>query len=118
MYELFNIPAHTSCRNCGECCGVIPANDAEIEAIRAYLVKHPDIRALAIRQSGRLLDCPFRDNYKHRCAIYPIRPMVCRLCGVSKGMHCAHGNSMEIDGRRFLNDHSLNRISLLNNLQW
>ena len=24
MYELMNIPPHTGCQNCGECCGVIP----------------------------------------------------------------------------------------------
>lgn len=32
-----------------------------------------------------------------KCAIYSVRPMVCRLFGVAKGMTCSHGNSAEID---------------------
>lgn len=118
MYALLNIPAHKTCTNCGECCGAIPANDAEIQAIRNYLDKHPDIRALAVRQSGRVLDCPFRDKEKRRCSIYPVRPMICRLCGVSQGMQCKYGNSMEIDGYRFLTAHSLDEVTLLNYENW
>lgn len=118
MYALLNIPTHKTCKNCGECCGVIPANDAEIQEIRNYLEKHPDIRALAIEQSGRALSCPFRDEEKRRCVIYPVRPMICRLCGISHGMKCAHGNSMEIDGYQFLTAHSLNEVTLLNITDW
>lgn len=27
------IPAHTNCRNCGKCCGVIPVTDDELDAV-------------------------------------------------------------------------------------
>ena len=118
MYEMLNIPSHKGCVNCGECCGVIPANAAELAAIQKYLDSHPDVRALAVRQSGRLLDCPFRDEELRKCAIYPVRPMVCRLCGVTSGMQCPHGNSAEIDGNRFLENHGLNGVVLLNAEIW
>lgn len=51
MNVLLNIPTHKNCTNCGECCGVIPANKAEVQEIREYLLKHEDVRKLAIRQS-------------------------------------------------------------------
>lgn len=45
------IPAHTNCRNCGKCCGVIPVTDDELTSIRSYQKRrktprfsHGDIR--------------------------------------------------------------------------
>lgn len=35
--NLSQIPAHTNCRNCGKCCGVIPVTDDELTSIRSYL---------------------------------------------------------------------------------
>ena len=118
MYALLNIPAHMTCRNCGECCGVIPANAAEIAAIREYLDEHPDVRALAVKQSGNLTNCPFRNDKKRRCSIYPVRPMICRLCGVSIGKKCKYGNSVEINGYKFLTGHDIDKCVLLNLHDW
>lgn len=118
MNVLLNIPAHTNCTNCGECCGMIPATKAEIKQIRDYLRKHEDVRELAIRQSHRALSCPFRDEQKRKCAIYPVRPLICRLMGVSAGMKCVNGNSAEIDGYSYLREHSLDKVSLLNHEDW
>ena len=37
------IPNHTNCRNCGCCCGIIPANAEEVAVIREYLIAHPGV---------------------------------------------------------------------------
>lgn len=119
MYALLNIPAHTNCKNCGDCCGVIPANTAEMLAIREYLKDHPEAQRLAIAQSNWLEQCPFRDTGAKKCAIYPVRPLICRLYGVTGGiMQCPHGNTATIDGYRFLTGHSMEDIQVLNQTDW
>jgi len=102
MYEVFNLPSHKTCKNCGACCGLIPVSLVELAEIRKYLSEHPNARELAVRQSGRPLECPFRDEENRSCAIYPVRPIPCRLCGISIGMQCQYGNSMNIDGLQFM----------------
>lgn len=108
---MLNIPEHKNCANCGECCGLIPATSEEIVAIRKYLDKHSDINP---RKGG--IDCPFRNNEAKRCDIYPVRPVVCRLMGVCKGMECPHGNTCEIDGNLFLKHRDVGM--LLNFIKW
>lgn len=70
------------CSNCGECCSnYLPVSQKEIEAIRRF-IQNKKIREqrLMLPLSGRLLDltCPFRDNSEKKCAIYPVRPAICR----------------------------------------
>jgi len=117
MNMLLNIPAHTSCINCGECCGVIPASPEEIAEIRSFLSRRPDAYALGITQSGAV-DCPFRAKKDKHCMIYPARPMICRLMGVTKGMTCKHGNSENIDGGKFMKNHSIETVEILNFVDW
>ena len=116
MYALINLPRH-NCRNCGECCTVIPANTAEITEIRGYLDKHPDIRVRAIKRAHRGT-CPFRDKKGRRCLIYPVRPMICRLCGVAAGCLCRYGNTAAIDGYKYLTQHGLEDVQALNVIDW
>lgn len=93
----YSIPAHVNCINCGLCCGLIPATVGEVRTIRDFLDLHPEARELATRQSKNMLHCPFRDDTKQSCSVYPVRPLVCRLMGVCKGMQCANGNTIEMD---------------------
>ena len=91
----YNIPKH-DCKNCGECCGVIPCTPSELSQIQNYVKKNkikPKIQTN--------MTCPFRNNKDHKCNIYPVRPMMCRLMGVVIGMTCKHGNSHQIDGSKF-----------------
>lgn len=108
MNNLLNIPAHTKCTNCGQCCGVIPATEAEIEEIKRYIKEH-DIKA---RKQG--ITCPFRNEKEKKCDIYPARPVICRLMGVTKGMHCPNGNTAEIDGTKFIGRKEM----ILNFIDW
>ena len=96
--SIFNIPAHKNCINCGECCGIIPASITEVNTIRNYIQLNG---IKPIKQKNKSI-CPFRDNKAKKCLIYPVRPTICRLMGVTKGMHCPNGNTCEIEGERFL----------------
>lgn len=113
MFE--NIPIHKNCINCGGCCGVIPATQAEINSIRKYLEDKPEIKVKANKNRHKFLDCSFRDDEAKKCLIYPVRPVICRLFGVTSGMKCPQGNSAEIDGMKFIQDKS---AKLLNRIIW
>ena len=116
MNALLFIPEHSNCRNCGSCCGLIPADDREIKAIRTWLAKNPDVYPLIGPDSGII--CPFRDDKQARCLIYRVRPLICRLYGVISGMECQHGNSAAIDPTPFKDGYPRGHVSLLNFIQW
>jgi hypothetical protein len=102
MNALLNIPEHTGCKNCGECCGVIPASTKEIREIAEYLQFHPEARKHAVAHANQIT-CPFRDEQKKKCLVYPVRPIICRMFGVCEGpMQCPNGNSAQIDGMIFM----------------
>jgi Fe-S-cluster containining protein len=113
-----HIPAHTTCRNCGQCCGVIPASKAELTAIQQFVKDHPHIKQRLASVGDEPLQCPFRDSEAEKCLIYPVRPVVCRLMGVCNGMKCEHGNSADIDGSVFLQGGNLDDYIILNTINW
>lgn len=115
MYTMLNIPDH-NCRNCGECCGPVPASKKEIKNIRQYLKSNPHIFSkLGKRKS---LTCIFRDEQGKKCLIYPVRPLTCRLMGVAEKLDCIHGNTANIDGRKFFSDVFTEKPQLLNTVRW
>lgn len=120
MKSLFNIPEHKNCKNCGECCGLIPATMAEVFEIKKFLKENKKLRGKIRNKKTALLDCPFRNEEEKKCDIYEVRPMICRLFGVIKSdfMKCPHGNTHEIDGNKFLKLHSLKTAQLLNRIKW
>jgi|GEM_PF-3128064 len=114
MNAFLNIPAHKNCNNCGDCCGVIPATTKEIELIKKHLRDNPNIKPV----NENSIECPFRDIKIKRCLIYPVRPLVCRLMGVVKGMECQNGNSAEINGSKFVIAMEPSDIKYLNDINW
>ena len=114
MYaNVLNIPEHVTCRNCGCCCGIIPVNSKELTTIKEYIAEH---KPALIKQKNPI-NCPFLD-VDNMCAIYPVRPMICRLMGVARGCNCKCGNSANIDGKKFLKDHDKQDIYILNTIDW
>ena len=93
----YNIPAHTRCINCGECCGPFPISISDYQRIKDYIKQHPEVREV-IDSEHKPLECVFRDNTLKRCAVYPVRPMVCRLYGVIDALKCPQGNSASVKG--------------------
>lgn len=75
------------CRDCGNCCGnIIPVAEKDVENIRKYIARHHIRPAKPLFLKGPYAmptihnDCPFLlDRDDHRCAIYEVRPAVCRM---------------------------------------
>lgn len=111
MNNILNIPAHTKCTNCGRCCGLVPASQKEIAEIRQYIKKH------GIIPEKQGITCPFRNEKEKKCDIYPVRPIICRLMGVTKQTRCPNGNSAEIDGFKLMGE-VYNDADVLNFIDW
>lgn len=100
------IPEHTKCINCGECCGsLIPISKTEDKVIEEYVSNMDIFTKQRLRTQKRdSMTCQFRDNLKRNCAIYPARPIICKLFGVTKDLKCPQGNTCKINGYELLGD--------------
>lgn len=84
---------HAGCvSNCGDCCTITGGNEAEYQAVNEYAAAH---NITPIRQGIR---CPWYQG--GQCAVYPVRPMVCRLYGHTPKMTCSFGHNCFITPRR------------------
>jgi len=91
------IPASTCPPNCGEYCGILWPSMAEIRNIQAWCDgKHIEFKDFNMFVG---LECPYLDNEK-RCTIYPVRPFLCRIAGVSSDLPCPLGKNVP---KRILN---------------
>ena len=109
MDKSFLIPIH-KCKNCGACCGPIPINVNEYKKINDYVRKNKPAYHTYLSAE---LACKFR--VKGKCSIYEVRPTLCRLMGVTKGMQCINGNTKELNGYGFM-DMEAKLKGLLNNV--
>ena len=79
---VFDYTENGECSSCGACCAdFLPVGKGEIKRIRDYIRKHGITeRKHRPPTAQKFVDetCPFRDNDARRCAIYPVRPMICR----------------------------------------
>ena len=91
MKKLKVIPSMHCDAGCGECCGVVPATETEFRRIEQFIAEH-DI-APAPSYDGT---CPFYQN--GGCAIYAVRPLICRLYGHSADplMTCPRGYNVNV----------------------
>lgn len=95
---MFNIPTHTRCINCGDCCGPVPIDEKELKEIKEKIdTLEPSMIRFVLGQKRPILTCPFRDVANKSCIIYSHRPMLCRLMGITAGMRCSNGNSHNLD---------------------
>jgi len=88
---------------CSECCGPIGMHAAEWEHMGKPDIPHQverngrimlpmayDMEQLhAMMQTGTGPDCPLLKN--RRCTVYEVRPLICRLWGLTPDMACPHG---------------------------
>ncbi|RKY71142.1 MAG: hypothetical protein DRP97_02555 [Candidatus Latescibacterota bacterium] len=97
LEELYrSIPA-TTCVNCGNCCQVTKAERRQgwVTMYPLYAVEYLHIAAYVAREfppekrdmllnfrEEWPLQCPFRDQVKGACTIYPVRPLTCRTYGI------------------------------------
>lgn len=84
------IPKSTCPPNCGRCCGPVFPSMAELRSIREWCgIHHVEYRDfLDITAEGL---CPYLGQMRE-CTIYPVRPFLCRILGVSVDLACPIGN--------------------------
>jgi Fe-S-cluster containining protein len=108
------LPRHSKCKHCGNCCGIIPLSPEELQCIRNYIDQHRDIEINAHNDT-----CPFKnDNKALHCNIYEVRPLICRLMGISNEVRCPYGNSAYINGRATMRGRKLAETIFLNEVDW
>lgn len=76
---------------CGKCCGVVPCTTTELGRIRMFVSKH------GIIPRDQEHTCPFYQE--GTCAIYPVRPLICKAFGHVPQMPCAKGYNVNVAER-------------------
>lgn len=92
---------HKNCTGCGQCCGPVLATKGEIATIKKF-VRYQVTNKTKDRlkqQNPESYTCPYRDEAEKKCTIYPVRPEVCRLFGLVKGLNCPNGNTSNHPGK-------------------
>lgn len=88
------------CSQCGQCCSdLLPLSSKEIKEIKRYIEKHHIEQCKHFIPSTTPtvdMTCPFRDNEKRICTIYPVRPAICKdfVCSKPK-------QGIELDKSKF-----------------
>lgn len=77
--QITNNTINNECSKCGQCCGAfIPFKKEEIKPIKEYVKRHNIKQTNRIAKDQIKVLCPFYDEQKHVCNIYPVRPYVCK----------------------------------------
>lgn len=75
------------CENCGDCCGPAPLTEREATDIFDYAFRHK-IKPMPAADG---ITWPWRQD--ERCAVWPVRPFICRLQGrVPRVLECGRGH--------------------------
>ena len=84
------IPKSTCPPGCGKCCGLLFPSLKELQNINSWLKAHG--RPFVPFSQTEGLDCPYLAQDK-TCSIYPVRPYLCRIMGVSEDtrLNCREG---------------------------
>jgi hypothetical protein len=76
------------CDKCGKCCSVVFCSNNEFKIIQKFVAKN---NIIPIKQG---MICPFFiDN---SCAVYSIRPYLCKLFGHTHQLQCCNGYNKNI----------------------
>jgi Fe-S-cluster containining protein len=75
--------------NCGLCCGITFASEKEYQKIKDYMKEH---NVFPERNHG-LTCCLYQNG---RCAVYPVRPLLCRVFGHTEQLFCPKGYNVNV----------------------
>ena len=94
-----NLPVLECKGDCFDSCGPIQVAEAERRNILRFCksnnIKFKAFPKVNVRnliqdlQNGNCRTCPYLQNNK--CTIYPVRPLICRLYGMTEKLMCEHG---------------------------
>lgn len=105
------IPKSSCPPGCGECCGILFPSLAELRNIQDWCIEHH------IEYKGFNYDlnvnCPYLMADK-RCQIYPVRPFLCRIFGITDVQHLRCKKCQPINGTlpRIQADHLYRQVYL------
>jgi len=90
LFEIYSLIPTIICIHCHSCCGPILWFEPEEILIRSYLKEHhlDYIQWTRDEFKKNSMRCPYLS--KDGCRIYSVRPIVCRLQGVTKDLICDH----------------------------
>jgi Fe-S-cluster containining protein len=83
LEEIYSLIPEYSCNHCHKCCSPIVWFEPEEIIIKDYLKKNNLDKNSFLNKTNK---CSFLKN--DRCAIYPVRPIVCRLQAVTSDLPC------------------------------
>jgi Fe-S-cluster containining protein len=91
------IPPMRCDEGCGDCCGVVPATETEFRGVQRFIEEHAIVPAASLDGT-----CPFFQGGK--CAVYAVRPLICRLFGHAADpmMTCSRGYNVNVDEREIV----------------
>lgn len=78
---------------------MLPLTSRELQRIRTYAKAHNlrEHRQAPFFDPGAVdFTCPFRNQEKRRCDIYPVRPEICRSFICTKALEVAHADRDKI----------------------
>jgi Fe-S-cluster containining protein len=84
------IPPMKCDAGCGKCCGPAPCSTQEFKALQ----KHIAAKGIVPIEQG--ITCPVYIN--GTCAVYEVRPLICRAFGHVEKLKCAHGYDVPARG--------------------
>jgi len=73
---------------CHGCCGPIAMTRLEWKRIKSTVGKSD--KEIGPLKGEQGLTCPLLSD-DHKCLVYQVRPLICRLWGLVKEMKCPHG---------------------------
>ncbi len=76
-------------KGCGECCGIVSVTAREQREVAAYVKEHG---ITPLWQGAR---CPLYQ--RGTCAVYPVRPRICKAFGHTWKMECPRGYNENVD---------------------
>ncbi len=97
MKKLKVLPPMRCDAGCGECCGVIPVTETEYRRVERFAREH-GIVPVDHGAAGDKLTCPFYQG--GTCAVYEVRPVICRVFGHAADLPCARGYNTNVDQRQ------------------
>ena len=88
---------HAGCEGCGGCCGPVPCSREEYRAI----INYTKVRGIDPKRQG--INCPYlmpADSVGRRnCAVYEVRPLLCRLFGPLDRLICRRGHNAPLNAK-------------------
>ena len=101
----FDMTPCVGCDRCGSrCVDGWECTQEEFLALLAHLEATPEVLAVCRQPKGiewgegTVRRCWFRDDRRGRCAVYPVRPLVCRLFGHVEWLPCPVGQVVPTPG--------------------